>query len=166
MASCKKPLIAKQAESEPRPWPKTEPLLIKIGCQHLQHKWLRIKKLHKRYVNEDITHEVARTDWLLADWQGKMVLLLIVVIVLICFLSISAHTASEWKSRTIYQLLTDRFAYVGSGQACSNLGNYCGGNYQGLTANLDYGSSFYWIIKSPFITNSFISYSSLSLSPS
>lgn len=69
---------------------------------------------------------------------------------------VSGHSLSEWKSKTIYQLLTDRFARQdGSTKACSNLGNYCGGNYRGLIKNLDYiqemGFDAIWI--TPILKN-------------
>jgi alpha-amylase len=70
---------------------------------------------------------------------------------------LQAKTASEWKSRTIYQILTDRFASnnVDTSKKCSNLSVYCGGNYQGLINKLDYiasmGFDAIWI--SPMPTN-------------
>ena len=65
-------------------------------------------------------------------------------------------TTNDWKSRTIYQLLTDRFARGdGSTASCQNLSNYCGGNYRGLINNLDYiqnmGFDAVWI--SPIVDN-------------
>lgn len=65
-------------------------------------------------------------------------------------------STEEWKSRTIYQVLTDRFARSdGSSSPCQNLSNYCGGNYQGLVNNLDYiqnmGFDAVWI--SPIVDN-------------
>lgn len=65
-------------------------------------------------------------------------------------------TAEQWKSRTIYQVLTDRYAKNdGSTSDCSNLGNYCGGGYIGLLKHLDYiqemGFDAIWI--SPIIDN-------------
>jgi len=37
-------------------------------------------------------------------------------------------TVNEWKTRVIYQILTDRFAKSSdTTQSCGNLGNYCGG---------------------------------------
>lgn len=53
----------------------------------------------------------------------------------------SAADANAWKSRNIYFALTDRVARSNSdngGNACSNLGNYCGGTFKGLEAKLDY----------------------------
>ena len=52
----------------------------------------------------------------------------------------AAKTADEWKSRTIYQLLTDRFAKDegSSTDACSDLHNYCGGTFKGIEDHLDY----------------------------
>jgi alpha-amylase len=67
-----------------------------------------------------------------------------------------SHTAQEWQSRTIYQVLTDRF-YRNNGDTsgCSNLGDYCGGGFIGLMNNLDYiqnmGFDAIWI--SPMVTN-------------
>ena len=51
-----------------------------------------------------------------------------------------AKTAEEWKSRTVYQLLTDRFAKADgeSTDACSDLHNYCGGTFEGIEDHLDY----------------------------
>lgn len=48
-------------------------------------------------------------------------------------------TVAEWRSQSIYQLLTDRFARPdGSTAACSNLSGYCGGTWQGIVDQLDY----------------------------
>ena len=52
-----------------------------------------------------------------------------------------AASASEWRSRVIYQVLTDRFALAnGSITATCNVTNkkYCGGTWRGLIKNLDY----------------------------
>lgn len=68
----------------------------------------------------------------------------------------SAGTAGEWKQRAVYQVLTDRFARAdGSTSACTNLSNYCGGNYKGLINKLDYiqGMGFDAIWISPIVTN-------------
>lgn len=67
-----------------------------------------------------------------------------------------AGTAEQWKSRSIYQVLTDRFARTdGSKNGCGNLGNYCGGTYRGIINNLDYiqGMGFDAIWISPIIDN-------------
>jgi alpha-amylase len=52
-----------------------------------------------------------------------------------------AATADEWRSRSIYQVFTDRFA-LGDGStatACDlAVGKYCGGSWQGIIKNLDY----------------------------
>ena len=67
------------------------------------------------------------------DTMSKYILLLMV------FQSFILRSTEEWKSRTIYQLLTDRFARTdGSTQACGNLSNYCGGTYRGIINKLDY----------------------------
>jgi len=71
-------------------------------------------------------------------------------------LALAGHSAEEWKSRAIYQVVTDRFARNnGTTTGCSNLGNYCGGGFVGLMNNLDYiqnmGFDAIWI--SPVIRN-------------
>ena len=79
-----------------------------------------------------------------------------IFICLIMLNFIYCGSTEEWKSRTIYQVLTDRFAREdGSTAPCQNLGNYCGGTYRGLINNLDYiqnmGFDAIWI--SPIVDN-------------
>jgi alpha-amylase len=79
----------------------------------------------------------------------------LIILCLILPFSLCA-TAEQWKSRTIYQVLTDRFARNdGSRGGCDNLGWYCGGGYVGLKNNLDYiqGMGFDAIWISPIIEN-------------
>ena len=73
--------------------------------------------------------------------------------------SISCKTKEEWKSRSIYQILTDRFARTADTGSC-NLSQYCGGNYKGLINHLDYiqGMGFDAIWVSPIIENTEGSY--------
>ena len=69
---------------------------------------------------------------------------------------ILAHTAEEWKNRTIYQLLTDRFARTdNSTEQCSDWHKYCGGTFKGIIYNLDYiqGMGFDAIWISPIPVN-------------
>ncbi|KAF2724829.1 glycoside hydrolase family 13 protein [Polychaeton citri CBS 116435] len=58
------------------------------------------------------------------------------------FLGVSrAATVEEWKQRSIYQVLTDRFAYPNdtTPEPCDvALGLYCGGSWKGIMENLDY----------------------------
>jgi len=65
-------------------------------------------------------------------------------------------TAEEWKSRAIYQILTDRFDR-GNGDLsdCKNMSNYCGGTFKGIEQNLDYiqGMGFNAIWISPVAQN-------------
>jgi hypothetical protein len=62
-----------------------------------------------------------------------------------------------WKGRSIYQLLTDRFANNGdiAPKVCNQLYEYCGGTWKGITRNLDYiqdmGFDAIWI--SPIVKN-------------
>ena len=50
--------------------------------------------------------------------------------------------AAAWKQRSIYQLLTDRFAVTGGGNGGPDLDylsrQYCGGTWQGVISKLDY----------------------------
>ncbi|KAK5631468.1 hypothetical protein RRF57_007182 [Xylaria bambusicola] len=71
---------------------------------------------------------------------------------------LAADTAA-WKSRNIYFALTDRIARSSNdtgGDACGNLGNYCGGTFKGLESKLDYiaGMGFDAIWITPVVTNS------------
>lgn len=69
-----------------------------------------------------------------------------------------AASPDEWRSRSIYQVLTDRFARGdGSTDAPCDTGakKYCGGNYRGLMNQLDYiqGMGFDSIWISPMTKN-------------
>lgn len=56
------------------------------------------------------------------------------------FVSSLAASANDWSSRSIYQLVTDRFALAdGSGPPCNTEDRkYCGGSYRGIINHLDY----------------------------
>jgi len=44
-----------------------------------------------------------------------------------------AGNTDDWKKRTVYQLLTDRFAKTdGSTDKCNDLSKYCGGTFKGI----------------------------------
>lgn len=77
---------------------------------------------------------------------------------LACFLSLllisQSATKDQWRSRTVYQLLTDRFSRGnGDNSPCPDLGNYCGGTFKGITQNLAYiqnmGFDAIWISPIP-----------------
>ena len=85
-----------------------------------------------------------------------------IVVVIACLIlclsfllsSVSSHTAAEWKTRSIYQIITDRFAPTNpTTQPCRNIRDYCGGTYRGLQARLDYieelGFNAIWISPIP-----------------
>ena len=78
-------------------------------------------------------------------------------------LSIS-RTAEEWKSRAIYQLMTDRFATSNASPAPCNVSEmkYCGGDHKGLKDHLDYIKGMGWdaIWISPIVKNAEGSYHS------
>ena len=65
-----------------------------------------------------------------------------------------SKTKEEWKSRSIYQLLTDRFARTHETGQC-DLSQYCGGSYAGIIEHLDYikGMGFDAIWISPIVEN-------------
>jgi alpha-amylase len=85
----------------------------------------------------------------------------IILLLLIFFLFTNitqAATSSDWKKRTIYQVLTDRFALANnvSRKTCTNLSGYCGGTWRGIQDHLDYiqGLGFNAIWISPIVSNS------------
>ena len=78
------------------------------------------------------------------------------LVLLLLVVSAKRRSKEEWKQRTIYQLLTDRYARSdGNTKACSNLFSYCGGDYKGIEKNLDYiqGMGFDAIWVSPIVKN-------------
>jgi alpha-amylase len=55
--------------------------------------------------------------------------------------SAQAATPAEWRSHSIYQVFTDRFAKtdLSTTASCpSGYGGYCGGTWQGIISMLDY----------------------------
>ena len=87
---------------------------------------------------------------------------LIILSSLIIF-SIGGHNSTEWKTRAIYQLMTDRFATTNLDEPeCNDLTKYCGGTHVGLKKKLDYitdmGFDAIWI--SPIVKNTEGSYHS------
>jgi alpha-amylase len=78
--------------------------------------------------------------------------LLLYLYLVLCKYSAYAATPAEWRSRSIYQVLTDRFALPDqSTKAPCNTGSrvYCGGTWQGIIDKLDYiqnmGFTAIWI---------------------
>lgn len=68
---------------------------------------------------------------------------------------VAAATLEDWRGRTIYQVLTDRFARSdGSKASCNEVeGHYCGGSWKGIQKHLDYiqGMNFDAIWISPIV---------------
>eukprot|EP00042_Codosiga_hollandica_P008824 m.20279 g.20279 ORF g.20279 m.20279 type:complete len:487 (+) comp31882_c0_seq1:94-1554(+) len=84
--------------------------------------------------------------------------ILLALALVVCAHQALGHSAAEWKYRSIYQLLTDRFAQpvAGGGTGvCENLSDYCGGTFQGVINQLDYivGLGFNAIWISPMVLN-------------
>jgi alpha-amylase len=81
-----------------------------------------------------------------------------VLLVSLLFESATAATTEQWKTRTVYQTMTDRFARTdGSITAPCNAsaGLYCGGSWQGTIDKLDYiqDMGFDAVMISPIIEN-------------
>lgn len=54
---------------------------------------------------------------------------------------VNAAGSSSWRSRSIYQVVTDRFALTNgstTSPCATELGLYCGGTWQGIINELDY----------------------------
>ncbi|GIZ44985.1 hypothetical protein CKM354_000816900 [Cercospora kikuchii] len=88
--------------------------------------------------------------------MGCLVPLFIIALVTLCTLEASAATLEDWRSRTIYQVITDRFSRSdGSTTAPCDVvnGRYCGGSWKGITNKLDYiqGMNFDAIWISPVV---------------
>lgn len=66
--------------------------------------------------------------------KTSIILAVLLLVASTCY----AGTRSEWKMRTVYQVLTDRFARDDSQNFDCNLSNYCGGTYKGIVNKLDY----------------------------
>lgn len=85
--------------------------------------------------------------------------LLLGVMILVCLMELGrlGHSPSEWKSRTVYQVLTDRIDKTNGAQGtyCNDLSQYCGGTFKGIERNLDYieGMGFDAIWISPIVKN-------------
>ena len=81
------------------------------------------------------------------------------LLLLLLITAISSKTKEQWKSRSIYQIITDRFARTSNTGNC-NFYKYCGGNYQGIINKLDYikGMGFNAIWISPIVENTPDSY--------
>ena len=64
-------------------------------------------------------------------------------------------TADQWASRSIYQILTDRFALSDGSSPPCDLMRYCGGTWRGIINKLDYiqGMGFSAIQISPVVKN-------------
>lgn len=84
----------------------------------------------------------------------KALLSLLVAVAIVA--PVTALTPAEWRSQSIYQVMTDRFARTDLSTTAScnaTLGLYCGGTWQGLISELDYiqdmGFTAIWI--SPFV---------------
>ncbi len=72
------------------------------------------------------------------------------------------RNSTEWKTRAIYQIMTDRFATSDGSEPPCNLTTYCGGTHKGIKDKLDYiqnmGFDAIWI--SPIVKNTEGSYHS------
>lgn len=80
-----------------------------------------------------------------------------IIIMSLC-LATNAASSAQWRNRSIYQIMTDRFARDDGNltAACdTKVGKYCGGNWRGIIRQLDYiqGMGFDAIWISPITKN-------------
>lgn len=63
----------------------------------------------------------------------------------------NAATNDEWAQRSIYQVITDRYARANGSDDCDDIMKYCGGTWAGIVSQLDYiqGMGFTAIQISP-----------------
>jgi len=82
--------------------------------------------------------------------RQRQFLFLFTYVLILQLQNINTRTAEEWKTRVIYELVTDRFARSdGDTTPCYDLSDYCGGTFKGIEQNLDYieglGANAIWI---------------------
>ena len=84
-------------------------------------------------------------------------LFIYLIFLLINYCLSASHPKEEWKSRAIYELVTDRFALTRDNDTikCEDLRVYCGGTFNGIKNHLDYikGMGFDAIWISPPLKN-------------
>lgn len=87
------------------------------------------------------------------DFSVRSLALLVAALVVT---PVSALSPAEWRSQSIYQVMTDRFARTDLSTTAScdtSAQDYCGGTWQGLISKLDYiqdmGFTAIWI--SPYV---------------
>jgi alpha-amylase len=84
----------------------------------------------------------------------KKVLYSVAAMLLLATSAIAGSTA-DWKKRTVYQLLTDRYWRSNGDTSLCDLHNYCGGDFKGVQQQLQYikdlGFDAIWI--SPVVDN-------------
>ena len=92
----------------------------------------------------------------------QMLFFIVEIILLSEYILCDSHTKEEWKSRSVYQLLTDRFAKTNDAdkETCETLTVTCGGTFKGIINHLDYitGMGFDAIWISPPLKNKKDSY--------
>ncbi|KAL5341191.1 glycoside hydrolase superfamily [Aspergillus crustosus] len=89
---------------------------------------------------------------------ARLIYLAIIANVFNLFLAADAAGLDAWKSRSIYQTMTDRFARTDGSttHACNTTqGLYCGGTWRGTINHLDYiqGMGFDAVMISPIMEN-------------
>ena len=78
----------------------------------------------------------------------------VLILLVVSVTCVWSKSPQEWKSRIVYQLLTDRFSQSNSTASCQDLSSYCGGTFRGIINHLDYihnlGINAIWI--SPIVS--------------
>lgn len=92
--------------------------------------------------------------------NARLLALLTCLLAPLMLQSADAASVEEWRKRSIYQVMTDRFAMSGQGgshtiEQCTHDGMYCGGTWEGLIEHLDYiqGMNFNAVWISPVVRN-------------
>jgi len=86
----------------------------------------------------------------------KLLFILALLFLLSSFEPTTAKSASDWRSRTMYQIIVDRFSpSVATTAPCADITTYCGGTWNGIKNHLDYiqGMGFDALWISPVVKN-------------
>ncbi|KAJ3562448.1 hypothetical protein NP233_g9563 [Leucocoprinus birnbaumii] len=117
----------------------------------------RIVFHYKAKALEDITRTSVRHSGMMPNMGSSLILLATTCLYLLTPIQVHAATPDEWKSRSIYQLVTDRFARSDNASAPCDTSQrkYCGGTWKGIISHLDYiqGMGFDAIWISPVVQN-------------
>lgn len=113
------------------------------------HLYLTVNHFHRAYMTLSIN---SSSLFIVSDFIRHLILLRPVmqtpptmwwwkVLVVAAIGTVHAASRDQWLGRSVYQVVTDRFARSDNSTTAScdaGLGEYCGGNLQGIINKLDY----------------------------